>query len=147
MMLDLLLLAFSVRDMPGTRNKSEITLLPAITVCLMLVWGDRSLGGTIDTLSLWTGGSIDSFGDVDGNNPGATTFGETFVIHGTDALAQNLQFFVRPYYPGTAPQLCTFQAYVMAWSGSRPTGSVLFASAPLTPPSPQTLSVSLGNTF
>jgi len=84
---------------------------------------------------------------VDGNNPGASTFGETFVIHSSDALAQNLSFYVRPYYPGTAPQLCTFQVYIMGWSGSRPTGSVLFASAALTPPSPQVLSISLGNTF
>jgi hypothetical protein len=92
----------------------------------------QSPAASIDMLSSFGGSSVDSFGDVAGNNPGGTTFGQTFVIHGSDAAAQNLTFMVRPYYPTTAPQQITFQAFIMAWSGSRPTGSVLFASSPLT---------------
>src|SRR6266478_1043095 len=71
---------------------------------------------SIDTLSSFSGSSVDSFGDVAGNNPGGTTFGQTFIIHGADAAAQNLTFMVRPYYPVSAPQQITFQAYIMGWS-------------------------------
>src|SRR5690349_1935274 len=60
--------------------------------------------GSIDTLSSWTGATIHTFGDVAGQNPGGTTFGQTFRIHGTDAVLQSLSFVVEGYAPYSAPE-------------------------------------------
>ncbi len=120
--------------------------LASLAFCLSVLMGSQGIADSIDTLSSWTGRSFDTFGDLSGNNPGGVTFGETFVIHSGDAYAQNLSFLVDQYYPSPAPEVCTFQAYLMAWNGSRPDGAILFASDPLVTSTPwQTFSVPLGN--
>jgi len=85
----------------------------------------------IDTLSQWTGGSMDSFGDLAGNNPGAVTFGQTFTLQEGPAYLTSVSFSVLDYYPVPAPEVCTFKVYVMSWQGQRPAGPVLYESQPL----------------
>jgi hypothetical protein len=91
------------------------------------------MADSIDTLSGWSGAITATFGDDAGQNPGGTTFGQTFTMP-QDALLTGVAFAVQGYAPNTAPQACTFEAFIMAWNGSRPTGSVLYQSSALTMP-------------
>jgi hypothetical protein len=106
----------------------------ALSVCACLALVPEIRGGSIDTLSSWTGASVHTFGDVAGQNPGGTTFGQTFRIHGTDALLQSLTFVVEGYAPYAAPEACTFEAAILGWNGSRATGPTLYKSSPMTMP-------------
>lgn len=74
---------------------------------LIIVYGISS-GGSIDTLSSWSGSSMHTFGELSGQNPGGFTFGQTFNIPGTNALLNNISFKVDDYMPGTAQEVCTF---------------------------------------
>jgi hypothetical protein len=94
----------------------------------------RSQAGSIDLFTGWPGSIVDSFGDDAGQNPGGTTFGETFLIRDGNAALNNLTFGVIGYAPNTAPEPCTFEAIIMAWNGSRPTGPILYQSSPQTMP-------------
>jgi hypothetical protein len=60
------------------------------------------------------------------------TFGQTFVIHEEQAHLESIEFLVNDYAPHSAPEVCTFEVFIMAWDGSKPTGPVLFQSEPLT---------------
>jgi hypothetical protein len=107
-------------------------------------------GDSIDTLSGWNGGSfIDGFGELEGGNPGATTFGQTFRLS-ANAQLKSVTFKTVGKTPDPASQVCRFQTAVMAWDGSRPTGSSLYVSQPLTTSSgfypTDTFNVSLGDT-
>src|SRR5262245_37704409 len=88
----------------------------------------------IDTLSSWSGGVAATFGDVAGENPGGTTFGQTFRVGEGDGFLTSLSFVVQGYAPHGAPEVCTFQSFIMAWDGTRPSGPVLYASNPLVMP-------------
>ncbi len=111
-------------------KKRKVTILvEAIVMCLVIAGASRA--GSIDTLSSWTGASIHTFGELSGNNPGAVTFGQTFVIHEEHAHLDSIEFMVSDYAPTTAPEVCTFEVFIMAWDGSSPTGPVLFQSEPL----------------
>lgn len=101
---------------------------------LTSAFGLPTYAGSIDTLSSWTGASAHSFGDVAGENAGGTTFGETFIIREANAALTVLSFGVTGYAPTAVPEACTFEAVIMAWNGSRPTGPVLYQSSPITMP-------------
>jgi hypothetical protein len=88
----------------------------------------------INTLASWAGGVAASFGDVAGQNPGGTTFGQTFRVEEGDGFLSSLSFIVQGYAPHGAPEVCTFQACIMAWNGSHPIGPVLYSSSPLVMP-------------
>jgi hypothetical protein len=91
---------------------------------------DASPMTAMDTLSSWTGGVAASFGDNAGLNPGGTTFGQTFRVGEGDGYLTSLSFVVQGYAPHGAPEVCTFQSYIMAWNGSHPVGPVLYSSSP-----------------
>jgi hypothetical protein len=87
---------------------------------------------SIDTLSNWSGESwTDAFGES-ADDYGAFTFGETFKILSGNARLQSITFKTLGKTPSPATQACTFEVSVMAWDGSKPTGPVLYMSAPLT---------------
>jgi len=121
----------------GTRNGDRGNRMRGTAwfaaVALFLATADRAFPASIDTLSGWSGAITATFGDDAGENPGGTTFGQTFTMP-QNALLTSVAFGVQGYAPYTAPQACTFEAFVMAWNGSRPTGPVLFQSSPQTMP-------------
>jgi hypothetical protein len=113
-----------------TRGKFRFQLMALC--CSLLSVASSHADIFINTLSSFAGTSIDSFGDLAGDNPGGTTYGETFNTGTSDALAKDISFLVRPYYPYIASAPCTFQVCLMAWNGERPVGPILFASTPQT---------------
>lgn len=90
--------------------------------------------GSIDTLSSWTGATAASFGEIGGENAVGATFGQTFIIREAHAALTELSFGVTGYAPTAVAEACTFEAVIMAWNGSRPTGPVLYQSSPITMP-------------
>jgi PEP-CTERM motif len=134
-------------------NKSigKLRLLIIGCICSVLPAASSGQDYSIGTLSGYTGSGIASFGDLAGDNPGGTTFGQTFNTGGTDAFAQDISFLVQPYYPYTASAETEFQVFLMAWNGSQPVGPVLFASPALTTTgtifSTEQFDVTLGNTY
>lgn len=103
--------------------------LAFLTICFCAGAFSSSRASSIDTLSGWSGAITATFGDDAGENPGGTTFGQTFMLP-QNAQLTDVSFAVEGYAPYTAPQACTFEAFIMAWNGSRPTGPVLYQSAP-----------------
>lgn len=119
----------------GNKNKEiHLKVRGRMVFCLLAVLLIQGFASAeiIDTLSQWTGGSLDSFGELSGNNPGAVTFGQTFTLQEGPGYLTSVSFSVLDYYPSPASDVCTFKAYVMAWEGLRPTGPVLYESQPLT---------------
>jgi len=116
------------------RRKTPLKIRGRMIPCILIVLFIHRFASAeiIDTLSQWTGGSLDSFGDLAGNNPGAVTFGQTFILQEGPGYLTSVSFLVNDYYPSPASEVCTFKAYVMAWEGQRPTGPVLYESQPLT---------------
>jgi hypothetical protein len=121
-----------------------------VTVTFMISVFGISSADLIDTLSTWPNQTLDSLGELSGQNPGGVTFGQTFTIPGTNALLNTLSFIVDDYIPSPAQEVCTFEVFIMAWSNSRPAGPVLFQSDPLVTnglPGMQRFDVDLKGTF
>lgn len=116
--------------MPNRLMTAKTHLVLFLALLLRLT----AAAGAIDTLSSWTGASIHTFGDFAGQNPGGTTFGQTFIVREDNVMLTKLGFGVIGYAPHTAPEACTFEAVIMAWNGSRPTGPILYRSSAQTMP-------------
>ncbi|HYE62375.1 MAG TPA: hypothetical protein VD997_10285 [Phycisphaerales bacterium] len=77
----------------------------------------------MDGTAGWGGQSVFSWGE-----PGSATIGQTFTP-GADSRLDEFTFFVAD---ALDPEPVTFSAYVMAWTGSRATGPILFQSQAIT---------------
>jgi hypothetical protein len=79
--------------------------------------------GIIDTTSSWDGSSsISPFGEN-----GTATYGQTFTVDNETSL-DNFTFYLND---SIDPDFTDFEAFVMDWSGTKATGSVLYQSAAL----------------
>jgi hypothetical protein len=126
----------------------SLLVVCAIVLCATLAVISPARADSIDTLSGWTGSLVDAFGELEGNNPGATTFGQTFRLS-SDAHLTSITFKTVSKTPDPAPQACKFQVGVAAWNGSSTTGSPLYLSQALTTSTglypTDTFNVSLGD--
>ena len=103
--------------------KSGYALL-FVAVLAMLFVGQVEAVTIIDTTPGWDGiNSIGFFGE-----PNFATWGQTFTTNATDTILDNFTFWLDD---ALNFDFVDFAAYVMAWDGSKATGSVLFQSAPL----------------
>ncbi|HAG80980.1 MAG TPA: PEP-CTERM sorting domain-containing protein [Cyanobacteria bacterium UBA12227] len=76
----------------------------------------------IDTTPSWDGTSeITIFGE-----PDTATYGQTFTV-GSDNILNDFTFFLNDF---SDPDAIDFAAYVMAWDGTKATGSILYQSGP-----------------
>lgn len=85
-------------------------------------WGSRAQAAfIIDTSPGWTGGGYQPLGEY--------TFGQTFTVITSVNVLTNFQFLLfQPFDQSPV----TVRAYVMAWTGLRADGPILFESAPVT---------------
>jgi hypothetical protein len=82
---------------------------------------------TIDTTTGWNGSqSISPFGEGS-----SATYGQTFTVSIGNTILNSFSFYLNDGHSGD-PDPINFVAYVMAWDGSKATGSILYESAPQT---------------
>jgi len=80
----------------------------------------------IDTVPAWNGGSfVFPFGETN-----VATFGQTMFVPDDDTVLDIFTFFVNDSVQELT-NIIDFQAFVMAWDGSKATGPILFESSPL----------------
>jgi hypothetical protein len=98
-----------------------LSVVTASAACVVLGGiGNAQAATIIDTTPSWDGfQSIGQFGE---NNFG--TFGQTFTV-GSDNVLNNFTFYVDDE-TNSAP--VNFAAYVMAWDGTKASGSILYQS-------------------
>jgi PEP-CTERM motif len=96
----------------------KLSFAIAGAACVVLGGIGNAQASTIDTTSTWDGTtSFNLFGE-----PNTATYGQTFVV-GSDNILNDFSFWLND---GTTP--VKFAGYVMAWGGSKATGSVLYQS-------------------
>jgi hypothetical protein len=96
----------------------KLSLATVGAACVALGGVDNAQASTIDTTSTWNGtDSVIYFGE-----PDTATYGQTFTV-GSDNVLNDFTFWLNDT---SAPS--TFAAYVMAWDGSKATGSILYQS-------------------
>jgi len=93
-------------------------------VCLFVcLFVSSANAGIIDTTSSWNGSdAIGSFGETN-----TATYGQTFTV-GSETSLDNFKFYLND---SVNPDFTDFEAFVMDWSGTKATGSILYQSAPL----------------
>lgn len=78
----------------------------------------------IDTISSWDGtSSIVDFGETN-----TATYGQTFTVD----TQNQLNSFTYLMNDHLNPDFVNFEAFVMAWDGTKATGSILYQSSPIT---------------
>ena len=91
-----------------------------VAVVLLAVTSQASAATSISTLPF--GGTVGDFGE-----PDTATYGQTVTVPAVDNILDSFSFWLDDY---TVPTV-DFAGYVMAWDGTKATGSVLWNSAPL----------------
>ncbi len=93
-------------------------------ICLLVcLFVGSANAGIIDTTSSWNGSdSIHQFGETN-----TATYGQTFTV-GSETSLDNFKFYLND---SVNPDFTDFEAFVMDWSGTKATGSVLYQSAAL----------------
>jgi len=119
-------------------RKSIIFCVTAALLCTGVSTAD-----SINTLSSWSGSfGIEQFGEVWAYSCWAcSNYAQTFTITSTNARLDSLSVGVWDYNGLYSAEPCRFNVTIMAWDGSRPTGPVLYRSAPVASPQAQTWQV------
>jgi hypothetical protein len=101
-----------------------------LCVCGFLVLITRLDGqSTIDTYPAWVAAGMT--GAAPFGEPNTATMGQTFTAPAGDIFLNSFSFWLEDStQPGAATSPVDFAAYVMAWNGTRATGSILYQSAP-----------------
>lgn len=92
---------------------------------------------SLNLLDEWGGDSTHSFGETPAEagqeDMIGVTYGQTFRIEEEGWFRlDNISFQVDDYAPGSAPETCQFEVYVMPWAGTRPIPQAVYCSEPLT---------------
>jgi hypothetical protein len=93
------------------------------TLLSLATTGNAQAATIIDTTTSWNG--IQKFGPFGENNGSGATYGQTFTV-GTDNTLNSFTFFLDG---SDNPDVIDFAGYVMAWDGTKATGSILYESA------------------
>lgn len=91
-----------------------------VAVVLLAVTSQASAATSISTLPF--GGIVGDFGE-----PDTATYGQTVTVPAVDNVLDSFSFWL----DDLSGQTVDFAGYVMAWDGTRATGSVLWNSTPL----------------
>jgi hypothetical protein len=99
----------------GNKTKSWAT---GLFLLASVGGGDAWAITVIDTTPTWNGSDgVSAFGE-----PGAATYGQSFTVTGTETHLDSFSFWLNDFLN---PDAVDFAAYVMAWDGTKATGSIL----------------------
>lgn len=95
--------------------------------------GSAGASTVIDTRATWDGGSVYGtlLGEGGQNFVPVATYGQTFQVPADNSVLTGFNVWMQSVGP-IDPDPMVFGMYVMAWTGTRATGSLLYDSGPVT---------------